>query len=97
MQILFKKNYFFIIFQLLLIFFMYIITSVISSAKIACDVLFEQICKRCFAFKANLNIKELIQNFKVHFNEKLISNCIIFEENKYIYRSCYLGGCWLLK
>ena len=37
----------------------------------------------CFTFKSNLNIKCL----NVYLNKKLISSCIIYEINKYIYRN----------
>ena len=37
--------------------------------------------EQCFAFKSNLNIKNLGQNLNVYFNKKTISYCIIFETN----------------
>ena len=44
----------------------------------------------CFTFKSNLSIK----NLNVYFDKKkLISNCIIFETNKYIYRNRYQRCC----
>ena len=50
-----------------------------------------------FIFKSNLNMKNLGQNLNVYFNKKLISYCIIFETNKYIYRNGYVRGWWLWK
>ena len=40
-----------------------------------------------------MNIKSLGQNLTCILIEKLISNCIIFETSKYIYRN---GYAWLL-
>ena len=66
---------------MLLIFFIDIITSVISSTQIACDVMvFTRKNKRGVCFL----IKELYNT---------VSYCIKFETNKYIYRNGYMRGC----
>ena len=61
-----------------MIFFIDIITSVISSTLVACDVMcvqnviryYQKKQERRFTFRSNLNIKNLGQDLAVYFNEK---------------------------